>query len=187
MNAKLSRDLCLIEPSLFKSTEEDIQAQEIPPFYFECGDGWFTILRDFLVHCVYLMHDPQHATDWKGLQFLQIKEKFGSLNIYPSLSIDSLNLLIEAARIRSMQTCESCGETRAPLFKRNNGWITVSCEKCKKEDDTYSQIDEVPYLLLRRYKEWLKTRDVPEHAKPELPEPPIPEEHPSSQSDDSGD
>jgi hypothetical protein len=77
-------------------------------FYFECGDGWFTLLwhlserlQDLIVH----LPLPEQAEYYAR----QVKQKFGALRFYLSTSTDEMFQATEAALEESKQICEVCG------------------------------------------------------------------------------
>jgi hypothetical protein len=84
---------------------------------FECGDGWFRVLQDFIVDMDTLLYKhPNEFNAWKESEgkVSQVKEKFGELRIYLRGDFGSLRGkvldLIDTARERSIETCEVCGE-----------------------------------------------------------------------------
>jgi hypothetical protein len=75
------------------------------PFpYLEHGPGWFPLL---------IQLEPRLATLCPEYQLLQVKEKFGTLRIYPAaLECDSVSEFlaeIAAAERASEAVCEDCG------------------------------------------------------------------------------
>jgi len=64
------------------------------------------------------------------VQFVQIKEKFGTLRIYTDYYNEKINSYIEFAEALSERTCEICG---APGKINKNGWLKVRCNKHKEQ------------------------------------------------------
>lgn len=63
-------------------------------------------------------------------ELIQIKEKYGSLRFYLTYYDDHISTLIGFAEAYSERVCETCG---APGTMCSQGWMKVSCEKCKGE------------------------------------------------------
>ena len=77
---------------------------------FECGDGWFAIIDEL---CAFIARRAEET----GIDFRvsQVKEKTGSLRFHCLGHHDELvYAAIEAARERSMEICETCGEPALP-------------------------------------------------------------------------
>jgi hypothetical protein len=96
-------------------------------FGFECGDGWFKILYDLSKK---LSKYPIIAD--------QVKEKFGTLRFYchaggevSEKDWETAYKLIDAAERKTEKTCERCGKSGKMNTK---GWISVLCDKCRKEE-----------------------------------------------------
>ena len=117
-------------PTLFESRD----------FGFSVGDGWHGILHNFCSDIYTLIQDETNLR----FSFLQVKEKFGILNIYWNLTGESPNTeyirqkiaqLVSDATILSSKTCEISGkEGRLYKIKTINGiegygwWRTLSPE-----------------------------------------------------------
>jgi hypothetical protein len=91
---------------------------------FECGDGWFEIMKEL---CEKVGNIP-------GFRFDQVKEKFGVLTIYytgPSAEEDRkiVDEAIGEAERKSAITCERCG--KPAKLRSDMGWYAVSCKKCE--------------------------------------------------------
>jgi len=99
---------------------------------FECGDGWFPILRT-------LMGNIQHHIDWNNSNFEkgytqykqvpqvtldQVKEKFGTLRFYYTGGDEYIHGLVSMAESMSAITCETCGK---PGTQTGGGWIKTVC------------------------------------------------------------
>lgn len=99
-------------------------------FYFECGDGWFEIIKDFSQRLSQL---KKPFLDYIKIQ--QVKEKFGSLTIYYSTEeylidekVDFIEGLIRRAQEKSKGTCELCGNP-GKLQKRKSMYL-ARCKDC---------------------------------------------------------
>lgn len=88
-------------------------------FGVECGHGWRHIVESVC-----------ESLEGRGVEFRQIKEKFGALRIYwsaPSDSAEYVAGVIALAEAVSTKTCESCG---GPGERRDGGWIVTLCDEC---------------------------------------------------------
>lgn len=98
-------------------------------FYFECGDGWFSILYR-------LSADIEQAAREVGLTpeyehwpvATTVKSKWGTLHYYCEAG-GYVDDLIDAAEELSAKTCETCGK---PGTLVKSGWFTVLCDECRK-------------------------------------------------------
>ncbi|MGG6270897.1 hypothetical protein ACQ4M3_41435 [Leptolyngbya sp. AN03gr2] len=83
------------------------QTQNLMCYGFSCGDGWFDLIWQLSEQIeAYCQTNPE-ASD---LIVAQVKQKFGELRFYTKPKIWGVEYLIEATRIRSLQTCEWTGE-----------------------------------------------------------------------------
>ncbi len=100
-------------------------------FGFECGDGWFDIIKNLCEEIAKLEID--------GLSVDQVKEKFGNLRFYVSFhsentnpdtdkKIEKLYRLIDEAEKKSNEICENCGADGSP--RTDKCWIQTLCDAC---------------------------------------------------------
>jgi len=96
-------------------------------FYFECGDGWFDLLKELSekLEPLFAPYRERHSC-----RIVQVKEKFGGLRyytgFYPSEESKKIEAAIEEAEKKAWVTCEVCGE---PGKVRYGGWISTLCNK----------------------------------------------------------
>jgi hypothetical protein len=102
--------------------------------YFEHGQGWQDLLinmfekikrQDIMAKSV----DPKYVPT----EFVQIKEKFGTLRAYCDGGDSFIYKIINAAEDLSAKTCEECGTTENVKQRSNKGWIYTSCDDHSKE------------------------------------------------------
>lgn len=94
---------------------------------FECGEGWFELLKDLSHSLTELIHKEPRDQDL-SISATQVKEKYGTLRFYMTCSTADMDKLIEEAEHKSAHICEICGEPG----KMNSGpWYEVRCERCK--------------------------------------------------------
>lgn len=113
-------------PNLYRGRNESI-TQNLMPFGFECGDGWFNLIYELSEKVSKL--DPE-------CKAVQVKEKFGGLRFYTAATSKEVYDLISEYETRSYRTCEDCGDTKTAK-PRDGGWIRTQCNKCYKEDKDY--------------------------------------------------
>lgn len=98
-------------------------------FGIEHGDGWRKILVSMFVTIDHLQKEHRAP----AIQIVQIKEKFGTLNVYYDGGDHNVAEQVTSACHASYYTCELCGSTEN--VGRTTGWITVCCEKCWKTEE----------------------------------------------------
>lgn len=77
------------------------------------GRGWALLVKE-----AFLNKMP-------NVMIVQVKEKFGGLRIYSDRCSDKYHQLLHDIEMRSLQTCEVCGNPGEP---RMGGWIKTLCE-----------------------------------------------------------
>ena len=95
-------------------------------FGFECGDGWFELIKELC--------EKLKALQLKDFKVIQVKEKFGGLRFYYAINgkperVDEVDRLINEAEGKSCRTCETCGK---PGKSEDDGWITTLCPDCRE-------------------------------------------------------
>jgi len=73
--------------------------------YFECGEGW----EDLLDNLCFVIESRIKLTKLQDIYAVQVKEKFGTLRFYVTLSDDFINGAISMAERQSAHICEICG------------------------------------------------------------------------------
>ena len=97
-------------------------------FGVECHKGWFDILKPIFS---YVQEYNKDKKEEEQIKFLQIKEKWGSLDIYTNFSTFKLTKLIEEAQEKADHTCEECGSTEN-IGVRLNGCV-LNAQKRKQQ------------------------------------------------------
>lgn len=112
----------------------NINNEQIPyPFELfgvECHKGWYDLLIPVFE---YVKNYNKDKKDEEQIKFLQIKEKWGGLNIYINFGNDELFKLIDKAEEESYNVCEECG-SRNDVGMRESGWMTTMCLDCIKKE-----------------------------------------------------
>ena len=140
MNDENTKFLIDTYPNLFKGhTFKD----NVYPFHFECGDGWFTIIKE-LASCIdhevknrkkvdqYKISRGESIEEWHEPYVIQVKEKYGGLRFYVYSSMESINGMITMAEAMSYRVCELCGN---PGVLSQKGWWRTLCEPCRLNDE----------------------------------------------------
>ena len=120
MNSEHSEYLVKTFPTLYQDYGGDMR-QTCMHWGFECGDGWFELLKEL-----------SEKLEPLGTVAAQVKEKFGGLRFYTTGELvevaDEVDKAIDVAEMRAWGTCELCGE---PGECNDEGWLSVRCEECR--------------------------------------------------------
>lgn len=92
-------------------------------FGLESGRGWRTII-------ILAIREILMLPDLPDLKIVQIKEKFGSLEIYYQSKGDTKKVdeIIRQYTELSCVTCEKCG--MAGKLREHGGWYSIRCDNC---------------------------------------------------------
>lgn len=71
-------------------------------------------------------------------RIMDIKEKWGYLNLYCNYGSEELYNIISKYESLSWDTCIKCGK---PATHTSKGWISPYCEDCVNKDDKYNYIE----------------------------------------------
>lgn len=110
----------------------------IEPFWpyelygMECGEGWKPLVKPVID---YIDNYNKNKEETEQIKILQIKEKFGRLEIYLENTNDEVCELVDHAKTEAYNVCELCG-TRDNIGFRANGWVGVCCVDCAKKNAT---------------------------------------------------
>lgn len=115
MKQELQDNLCNDFPLLFKEG-----------FYFECGNGWYELIRE-LCQKLYLLIENVEFEPHNFPNAYQVKEKYGGLKFYMSTATEEMIKLIEEAAKESTTICEMCGD-EGELFKHKS-WYSTLCDE----------------------------------------------------------
>jgi hypothetical protein len=119
---------------------------QLMPFWFECGDGWFTIIDKLCTNIVHYVEQQKSSLDYKKksgelvedieyeqveVKISQVKEKFGGLRFYTYGGDKYVRGMIHFAESMSFKICEYCG-SQGELG--GQGWYKTLCKKCRADD-----------------------------------------------------
>lgn len=136
MNRELEQQLVSKYPKILKDYRGDMR-KTCMAWGMECGDGWYKLLDECMEKLQYVC--DVCSKDGREVQVTanQIKEKFGTLRFYASVSgattIEDgiLQDIIDMAESSSSNTCEETGEYGVAC--KRGGWYKTLCEKKAKE------------------------------------------------------
>jgi len=102
-------------------------------FGIECNYGWYGLILP-IIHAIEKYNDEQRKDnpEWVDITPTQIKEKWGTLNIYAFVPEHIMDM-IEKAEESSQYICEDCG-TPMNVGKVNKSWIRTLCRTCAGEN-----------------------------------------------------
>lgn len=130
MKEELEKKLVERYPTMFRDYHGDM-TKTCMAFGCEHGDGWFWIL-DTMCRAIAGHEKYQKDKDYEPVVFQQVKEKFGTLNVYYFGGDSTTAAYIQMAELQSYYTCEVCG-THEDLG-RTQGWIKVVCRSCQTKE-----------------------------------------------------
>lgn len=104
--------------------------EPIELFGYECGDGWLPYIQE--AQDLLDNYNREHP-DEEPVEFVQVKEKWGLLNIYLNRYPDNMHEKIHEIENKSYDICEFCGAEGATT-KNTHGWIMTLCDKCREEE-----------------------------------------------------
>jgi hypothetical protein len=113
-------------PKLFIQKDLDMQ-QTCMCWGIETGDGWFSLI-DTLCETIQNYIDNNHKAQ---VEFVQVKEKFGTLRIYDTGAEDLIRGMLWFAGNMSATICDVCGK---PGKLNDSGWLACRCEEHKTGD-----------------------------------------------------
>jgi len=117
-------------PNLYINKDEPADRYNIP-FWFECGDGWFDLIRRTSVELELLILDfiktNPHVPETKRPCAKEIKEYRGKLKIVMRFATPAMKEVVEKAQEESTHICEFCGD-KGEL--QQIGWLITICENC---------------------------------------------------------
>lgn len=121
-NMKTNEDFKLAWPELMDNI----------PCGFYCPKGWSSLVWDLMQNI-----ELELNGDMSRLTISQVKEKFGGLRFYYSVSgdrdtYDAIGTWVAAAERVSVLTCVTCG-TQKGVTTKGPGWISTKCDPCRSK------------------------------------------------------
>lgn len=98
------------------------------PIGTNCGDGWYEIIYNM---CENIETELKKFPSF-DFYFMDIKEKYGILSVYPSPIPDSSKIYdyILEAEAKSRCVCEACGSQNNVSLHNSSGWYKTRCFSC---------------------------------------------------------
>ena len=103
-------------------------------FGYECGDGWYELLRGLCGEIVSAYEEAGQPVD---IVIDQIKEKFGTLRFYYHFASPKekpfrrqIKDIVDKWEERSEETCENCG--KPGTLRTDRYWIQTLCDDCNQ-------------------------------------------------------
>lgn len=92
--------------------------QSLMAFGYECGDGWYQIIKNLFIDIETEFKNPNIQKEFKNdFEVVQVKEKFGELRFYTNFGNDSIFDLIGQAETLSHKVCGNCGVETEDIYK----------------------------------------------------------------------
>lgn len=93
---------------------------------FDCGDGWFELIYD-LSKEIQQELDSQFGKESRILYATEVsQEKYGCLRFYMNDTTPEINILIDAAILKSYKTCDICGKPGKAI---GEWWSNIRCDE----------------------------------------------------------
>ena len=126
MKTELQEELFAIAPEWFNRTD---LRMSLMAFGFECGDGWFKLLKNGMEWIHKELNDKYTYPDGPPpFQVQQVKEKFGTLRFYVYGGNQRVANIISAMETASGLICEGCGA--AGELTDDGNWYRTECWEC---------------------------------------------------------
>lgn len=112
-------------------------------FGFECGSGWYDLILTLSVQIENLtekLRDEGVELDYLPM-VTQVKEKYGGLRFYLTVSTKKMDELISKAEADSLHICEECG-AEGKLMVAYGRFLTTCCESHRIPGVPYSEADD---------------------------------------------
>ena len=145
MNQENTNTLYERYPRLYQGRTLSLQESQMS-WGFACGDGWFALIDRLSSQIEAECERMRKEEGWREDQLpiaIQVKEKTGSLRFHLRaqsgawfIKNETLYALVEAARVASEHTCDSCG---GPRIRRAENEIETLCDKCSQDMDKSAQ------------------------------------------------
>lgn len=115
-------------PDLFKGRLKPL-TESLMRFGCDHDDGWFNIIRSM---CEAIENHLKRQDPRPEYEFVQIKEKFGTLRVYGNGHDEYIAGVIRMAENMSAVTCEVTG--RPGRLRKKGFWYRTLCEEQAEKD-----------------------------------------------------
>jgi len=132
MTPELEEEIIKKYPKIFHQEDEISGEVHITCSYFQCGDGWYTLIDMICKHIQYYVDSMIGGLDEEERKYFQvvvreIKEKYGSLRFSVDGGDEYIAGMITMVEAMSGKICEECGNKSEIKTK---GWIQNLCQSC---------------------------------------------------------
>ena len=148
MSPELESRLFDSYPELFRARLEPGD-EPIKMWGVECGDGWFNLLRDLaseLVGAATRAGIFPADSGWPAI--VQAKQKRSGLRVCLRQPDTIYESILDSYRLRSLQTCEVCGEPGKP--NQSHRQLMVTCSR--HSPPTVQQVQKRPPIWIMEKK-----------------------------------
>lgn len=128
MSPELEEELARGFPELFGGRSKP-KTESLMSFGCEHSDGWFNIIRSM---CEAIENHLKRVDPRPEYEFVQIKEKFGTLRVYDDGHDEYIAGVIRMAENMSAVTCEVTGNPGRMC--RKGHWYRTLCEEQAQKD-----------------------------------------------------
>lgn len=97
---------------------------------YECRKGWEPLILQ--AETIVEQYNREHPDLECPIEFTQIKEKWGYLNLYLNHYPDDLLDKMLELSTKSKTICENCGKPAESKYI--HGWIYTLCPKCMEQE-----------------------------------------------------
>ena len=146
MKPALQNKLYARYPDLF--IQKDLSMKETCMCWgISVADGWYGIIDSLCRQMMEVIVDVRKVfPDYRCPEFVQVKEKFGTLRIYLTQHShmfqgeddsyekdlwEEMDSLVRSAEHASLYVCEHCGTTVD--VETSGGWLVTLCNECREK------------------------------------------------------
>lgn len=104
---------------------------------FELPIGWHTLFLQFCKDIKQPLVDANYLNEFR---FAQLKEKYGTLQIYHFGAPEEVQNIIDKYEYISQFVCVDCGSLDAQMY--NYGWVSPRCKQCFKKTYQDNEVDD---------------------------------------------
>jgi len=130
--------LRLYNPIFSRSDQNSFLIRKGP----RCDNGWFSLLSNLFSNILHYEESKKDDPLYSPIIILDIKEKFGRLNIYFENGDDYVEGMINFAENMSLSICECCGTNKSDILGYTDRYMSVVCKECYDRDDKYKKHGE---------------------------------------------
>ena len=100
---------------------------------YATGEGWVPLINEAID--LVNKFNEEHPNNEYPVEIVNVKEKWGILQIDLNFYYKNLHEKIIDICLRSRNICEYCGTSENVKTTEIRGWIKTLCQKCKEDDE----------------------------------------------------